>query len=94
MRESYGTGLWKDIRKGWEEFFLRTRIRIGNGRRTRFWWDIWIGDSKLKDLFPLLFRIAAHDSAVVADLWADKKVVAGAGRCTLEDPFKIGSWRR
>ena len=36
VRESYGMGLWKDIKKGWEEFFLRTRIRIGNGRRTRF----------------------------------------------------------
>ena len=62
-------GLWKDIRKGWEKFFLRTSIRIGNGRRTRFWWDFWVGDSKLKDLFPLLFRIATHNSAVVADLW-------------------------
>ena len=37
VRESYGMALWKDIRKGWEEFFLRTSIRIGNGRRTRFW---------------------------------------------------------
>ena len=57
VRESYGMGLWKDIRKGWEEFFLKTSIRIGNGRRTRFWWDIWVGDSKLKDLFPLLFKL-------------------------------------
>nr|CAN80785.1 hypothetical protein VITISV_022938 [Vitis vinifera] len=69
VRESYGTGLWKDIRKDWEEFFLRTSNRIGNGRRTRFWWDIWVGDSKLKDLFPLLFRIATHKSVVMADLW-------------------------
>ncbi|RVW16657.1 hypothetical protein CK203_080892 [Vitis vinifera] len=30
VRESYGMGLWKDIRKGWEEFFLGTSIRIGN----------------------------------------------------------------
>ena len=37
VRESYGTGLWKDIRKGWEEFFLRTSNCIENGRRTRFW---------------------------------------------------------
>ena len=68
VRESYGTGLWKDIRNDWEEFFLRTSNRIGNGRRTRFWWDIWVRDSKLKDLFPLLFRIATHNSVVVADL--------------------------
>ncbi|KAL6326865.1 hypothetical protein AAG906_012140 [Vitis piasezkii] len=51
VRESHGMGLWKDIRKGWEEFSIRTRIHIGNGRSTRFWWDIWVGDSKLKDMF-------------------------------------------
>ncbi|KAJ9689585.1 hypothetical protein PVL29_014989 [Vitis rotundifolia] len=72
VREFYGTGLWKNIRKGWEEFFLRTSICIGNGRQTRFWWDIWVGDSKLKDLFPLLFRIATHNSAIVADLWGSQ----------------------
>ncbi|RVW82606.1 putative ribonuclease H protein [Vitis vinifera] len=93
VRESYGMGLWKDIRKGWEEFVLRTSIRIGNGRRTRFWWDIWVGDSKLKDFFPLLFRITTHNSAVVADLWGDKEMEAGVGRCTLEDPSKIGNWK-
>ena len=42
-----------DIRKGWEEFILRTSIRIGNGRHMGFWWDNWVGDSKLKDIFLL-----------------------------------------
>ena len=69
MRDSYKLSLWKDIKKGWEEFLLRTNFRIGNDRHTRFWWDIWVGDSKLKDVFPTLFRIAAHKSASVADLW-------------------------
>ena len=36
VRVSYGMGLWKYIRKGWEEFLLRTSIRIGKGRCTRF----------------------------------------------------------
>ena len=35
----------------------------------RFWWDIWVGDSKLKGLFSMLFRIATHNSVTVADLW-------------------------
>ena len=34
-----------------------------------FWWDIWVGDSKLKDLYPTPFRIVAHKYASVADLW-------------------------
>ncbi|RVW88613.1 Electron transfer flavoprotein-ubiquinone oxidoreductase, mitochondrial [Vitis vinifera] len=67
VKDSYGLGLWIDIRKGWEEFFLRTIVRIGNGRHTSFWWDIWVGDSKLKDVFPTLFRIAAHKFATMAD---------------------------
>ncbi|RVW14689.1 Transposon Ty3-I Gag-Pol polyprotein [Vitis vinifera] len=62
--------------------------------RESFWRKVIIGDSKLKDLFPLLYRIATYNSAVVADLWGDKEVVEGVGRCNLEDPFKIGNWRR
>ncbi|RVX19153.1 putative ribonuclease H protein [Vitis vinifera] len=88
VRESYGTGLWKDIRKGWEEFFLRTRIHIGNGRRTRFWWDMWVGDSKLKDLFPLLFRIAANNSAIVADLWGRQEGGGGGWEVHFRRPFQ------
>ncbi|RVW40733.1 putative ribonuclease H protein [Vitis vinifera] len=88
VRESYGTGLWKDIRKGWEEFFLRTRIHIGNGRRTRFWWDMWVGDSKLKDLFPLLFRIAANSSAIVADLWGRQEGGGGGWEVHFRRPFQ------
>ncbi|RVW72410.1 Mitotic checkpoint protein BUB3.1 [Vitis vinifera] len=87
-RESYGTGLWKDIRKGWEEFFLRTRIHIGNGRRTRFWWDMWVGDSKLKDLFPMLFRIAANNSATVADLWGRQEGGGGGWEVHFRRPFQ------
>ena len=37
FKDSYGMGLWKDIRKEWEDFLLRTSIHIGNGRHTRFW---------------------------------------------------------
>ncbi|WJZ84098.1 hypothetical protein VitviT2T_003721 [Vitis vinifera] len=88
VRESYGTGLWKDIRKGWEEFFLKTRIRIGNGRQTRFWWDIWVGDSKLKDLFPLMFRIAANNSVVVADFWGRQEGGGGGWEVHFRRPFQ------
>ncbi|KAL6347674.1 hypothetical protein AAG906_026202 [Vitis piasezkii] len=88
VRESYGTGLWKDIRKGWEEFFLKTRIRIGNGRQTRFWWDIWVGDSKLKDIFPLMFRIAANNSVVVADFWGRQEGGGGGWEVHFRRPFQ------
>ena len=68
VRGSYGLSLWKDIRKGWEGFILGTSIHIGNGKRTSFWWDNWVGDSKLKDVFPTLFKIASHKYATMAGL--------------------------
>ena len=68
LRDSFRLSLWKDVRKGWEEFILRTSIRIGNGRHTSFWWENWVGDSKLKDVFPSLFKIATHKYATMADL--------------------------
>ncbi|RVW42578.1 hypothetical protein CK203_085380 [Vitis vinifera] len=57
VRESYGMSLWKDIRKGWEEFFLRTSIGIGNALVA----DLWgrqgdgAGDGRctLEDLFMI-----------------------------------------
>ena len=76
------------IKKLEEEFFLRTSIRIGNGRRTKFWWDYWVGDSKLKELFPLLFRIATHNSAVVADLWGRQGGGGGGWEVHFRRPFQ------
>ncbi|KAL6327375.1 hypothetical protein AAG906_018977 [Vitis piasezkii] len=63
-------------------------IHIGNGRRTRFWWDMWVGDSKLKDLFPLLFRIAANNSAIVADLWGRQEGGGGGWEVHFRRPFQ------
>nr|GFB34885.1 hypothetical protein [Tanacetum cinerariifolium] len=33
------------------------KIRVGSGRNTRFWSDIWIGKSRLSLLFPRLFAL-------------------------------------
>ncbi|RVW53791.1 hypothetical protein CK203_101404 [Vitis vinifera] len=69
------------------------RYKVGGPleRRTRFWWDMWVGDSKLKDLFPLLFRIAANNSAIVADLWGRQE---GGVRVQEGEDFWFGKLRR
>ena len=69
VTDSFGMSIWKNIRRGWENFSLRLTIQIRNGRHTRFWWDRWAGEFKLKDVFPLLFRIAPFKNVAVADLW-------------------------
>ncbi|RVX16746.1 hypothetical protein CK203_006242 [Vitis vinifera] len=59
----------------------------GVGPLERFWWDYWAGESKLKDLFPLLFRIASHNSALVADLWGRQGDGGGGWEVHFRRPF-------
>ena len=73
VKDSYGISLWKNIRKVLEKFILRTNVRIGNGRHTRFWWDSWDGEFKLKDIYRTLFRLASHKNAIDANLWERKE---------------------
>ena len=86
--------LWEDIRKEWEEFIARTSIYIGNGSHTSFWWDTWVGDFKLKDVYLTIFRITSHKNAIVAKSWKREGDEGGVGRFILEGPSKIGRKRR
>ncbi|XP_071718294.1 uncharacterized protein [Rutidosis leptorrhynchoides] len=45
-------------------FFER---KLGDGRDIFFWDDVWIGDLRLKDRFPRLYRIEANKNALVRD---------------------------
>ena len=40
---------------------------MGDGRRIRFWNDIWFGEQSLASRFPRLFGLAIDEGAVVAD---------------------------
>nr|GFA38171.1 RNA-directed DNA polymerase, eukaryota [Tanacetum cinerariifolium] len=45
------------------------RIQVGNGLRTGFWKDVWIGDNPLCVLFPRIFALeSSKDSSVAAKL--------------------------
>ena len=59
-REGYGVGLWKVIRGGWEAFKVSTSFIVSNGRRTKFWHDVWCGDAPLKDPFLSCFSFASN----------------------------------
>ena len=81
-------GLCKDIRKGWEEFNAKTSIRIRNGSHTRFWWDIWAGNFKLKDVYPTIFRITSHKNAIVAESWKREGDEGGCWEVHFRRPFQ------
>jgi hypothetical protein len=48
---AFGVGLWKNIMKGWETFSGFSRFEVGDGSRTKFWYDLWCGDTMLKEFF-------------------------------------------
>ena len=39
VREGYGVGLWKEIRKEESLLLKKTVFFVGDGRRVRFWKD-------------------------------------------------------
>lgn len=42
------------------------RKKIGDGRDTLFWHDVWLGNIPLKSIFPRLFLISALKNSTVA----------------------------
>jgi len=64
---SYGFGVWKSIRRGWDAFAAHVRYEIGNGSKVLFWHDVWCGEISLKNLFPDLFLIARRKDAWVEE---------------------------
>nr|GEU35170.1 ribonuclease H-like domain-containing protein [Tanacetum cinerariifolium] len=43
------------------------RIRVGNGLNTKFWKDVWIGESQLQHVFPRLFALESAKDSTVAE---------------------------
>ncbi|RVW34945.1 Transposon TX1 uncharacterized 149 kDa protein [Vitis vinifera] len=68
--------LWKRqfISKGGESLsfgalWLACRSILWDGRRVKFWKDIWCGNIPLSEAFPSLFAFAVSQDAWVADCW-------------------------
>ncbi|RVW91675.1 LINE-1 reverse transcriptase-like [Vitis vinifera] len=69
VREGFGVGFWKDIRK--EGALLQNRVgfSVGNGRRVKFWKDNWCGNSTLCNSFPSLYAFASYKEAWIDEMW-------------------------
>ena len=68
MRERFGVGLWKAIRKEWKYLSGRLAYQVGNGQRMRFWLDKWCGYEPLSESFPSSFTLSMSKEAWVADV--------------------------
>ena len=68
-RNSFGIGLWKEIRKGWEVVLLNAKFVIGDGSRISFWKDVWGREEALCRVFPTLFSLAVRKDALMREVW-------------------------
>jgi len=68
VRSPYGVGLWRTIRNQWPKLWGNSRIVIGNGRRTSFWNDVWVGQYPLMQLYPVIYNLNQQKEATVADV--------------------------
>jgi hypothetical protein len=59
---------WKGLMSVKNDFFQRGLFVIGDGRKTRFWEDTWLGTCPLADQFPSLYNVARNMNATVADV--------------------------
>ena len=80
-RGAHGVGLWKDIRKELALLKDNSSYVVGNGRRVRFWEDIWCGSEPLCRTYPTLYSMAASKRAVVAEIWDQHGEAAGWNPC-------------
>ncbi|GJS54676.1 RNA-directed DNA polymerase, eukaryota [Tanacetum coccineum] len=42
-------------------------IRVGNGLRTQFWNEVWIGDTQLRVMFPRIYALEINKDCTMAD---------------------------
>ncbi|GJW16418.1 RNA-directed DNA polymerase, eukaryota [Tanacetum coccineum] len=71
------SGVWAGIVKACRELHTRglvsnsaIRKKVGNGRNTIFWKDMWCGDGTLEATYPRLVALASNRNAFVSDYWS------------------------
>ncbi|RVW97626.1 putative ribonuclease H protein [Vitis vinifera] len=78
VREGYGVGLWKEIRKEGVLLFKNASFTVGDGRRVKFWKDIWCGNTHLCEAFPSLFAFVEPEAvASLLSVLQEKRLNVG-----------------
>jgi hypothetical protein len=65
-RHHLDTPVWKDIIAGLPPFRSVSKVLLGDGSSTAFWFDLWHGDQTLHERFPNLFSHATRPNINVA----------------------------
>jgi hypothetical protein len=57
--------LWQGLMDVKRLFWPCTRIKVGDGRRCRFWEDVWLCENSLANTFPRLYSISLDQHITV-----------------------------
>ena len=68
-RNSFGIGLWKEIRKDWEVVLKNAKFVIGDGSRVSFLKDAWCGEVALCMAYPTLFSLVVRKDVLIREVW-------------------------
>jgi hypothetical protein len=72
MNNSKGSQFWNGLQSVKQWFVWGAIHIVGDGRRTRFWHDVWVGKIPLRVAFPSLFWAASSpESSVIANYCLD-----------------------
>ncbi|RVX04514.1 hypothetical protein CK203_023399 [Vitis vinifera] len=69
VREGFGVGFRKKIRKEGSLLQNKVVVTMGDGRKGKFWKDKWCGNFALCNPFPSLFAFATFKEAWLVELW-------------------------
>ena len=86
-------GVWKTIRKDWESIRSRSHFIVKNGRKVKFWKDLWCEDQTLK-----MFSLICSDwrsTRMSGCLMLGRKVERWVVRILcFQDTLTIEKWKR
>ncbi|WMV26757.1 hypothetical protein MTR67_020142 [Solanum verrucosum] len=57
---TFGCSVWKTIRRLWPYFNNNMSITVGNGLKTDFWNEVWIGEDSLRNSFSHLYILSTQ----------------------------------
>jgi hypothetical protein len=73
-----------------KELFLGFgKFKVNNGGNTRFWKDVWIGNTPLKNQYAYLYRIVRHKNATVASVFTTVPLNISFRRSLLGDNLQL-----
>jgi hypothetical protein len=71
-----------------DEFFNRGSFVIKDGASTRFWEDIWLGNTSLYNQYPSLYNIVQRKHVTVANVLSNTPLNVGFNRVLTRDKYE------